>query len=573
MKMISYFSQLFQLSDISDVQQLREKILQILLYSASLLGAVIYSLALIPAIEGKVFSAILIYSVFYAGLLGITFIPHVAYRFRVHGLLLFLYALGVHNLSHSGLNVDAGLFFLTHVIIAVLFLNLRQASIALALSLLSIACMGLLIVQSNYDLSIGLSQRNPFLWMIGGLIFLFVGFITTVSVSVLLNGLTENLNNTKKISFVLEQKNKELLESELYFRSLIETSPNAIMRFDTQRTIETINLAGERLIGYQQAEILGKNVNEFLSAGEQNRVDHALEQVFEEGVVRDFEVLLQHKDGGSVRVELSVAQILDARDVIVGVICIGKDITQKKKDEQILRFQTEKIKISQQKLRTLTQQLIYAQENERRAIARELHDDAGQALVTLKHGINIILEDLNDKNNQTILEERLERSLRLADQAMAYVRSASHRLRPPALEIGGIDVGIEELCHQFSLQTNLQINYEGVNLFEIPDDLAISLYRFVQEGITNTLKHGEASKVDVRLIYQDDTIVLSVADNGCGASNGLPKQPGSGLLGLQERFAFFSGRIETDPHRAQGYLVTVTVPWKKRNNSMREAGV
>ena len=563
MKTISYFSQFFQLGDISDIQRLREKILHVLLVSASIVGAAIYALAMISATKGKIFSAILIYSVFYAGLLGITFIPHISYRFRVNGLLFFLYVLGVQNLTLSGFNVDAGLFFLTYVIMAVLLLNLRQAGIALTLSLFSIIFMGFMIVQRNHDLGIGLSQRDPFLWMIGGLIFLFVGFITTLLISVLLNGLTENLRKTKRISLVLEQKNKELLESELHFRSLVETSPNAIMRFDLQGTVEAVNLAGEMLVGYQQAEILGKNVYEFLSPEEQNRVNHAFEQIFEEGIVRDFEVSLQQIDGNPVQVELSAAPILNTEGNIAGVICIGKDITDKMRAEEILRSQTEEIKTSQQRLRTLTHRLISAQEDERRVIARELHDDAGQALVTLKHGINILLEELNDEKGQFLLEERLKRSLVLADQAMNYVRTASHRLRPPALEVGGIDVGLEELCRQSSLQTHLQINYEGIDLLEIPDDLAISLYRFVQEALANTLKHAKASEVDVRLIYQDDKIILSVADNGCGTREGQTQQSGIGLLGLQERFKLFSGGIEVDLCDTQGYLITVTVPWKK----------
>jgi len=146
---------------------------------------------------------------------------------------------------------------------------------------------------------------------------------------------------------------------------------------------------------------------------------------------------------------------------------------------------------------------------------------------------------------------------------MAYIRSASHRLRPPALEVGGIDVGLEELCRRSSLQTHLQINYKGVNLLGIPDDLAISLYRFVQEALTNTLKHAEASNVDVRLTYQGDKIILSVADNGCESKELWTQQSGIGLLCLQERFALFSGKIEVDLCGAQGYLITVTVPWKK----------
>ncbi|NOY97743.1 MAG: PAS domain S-box protein [Chloroflexi bacterium] len=566
MKMPPYFSQLVHLGDISDVQQLREKLLRILLIIASVVGAILFALAMIPAVEGKLLSAVLIYSVFYAGLLGITFIPHISYRFRVNAWLFVLYIFGVVNLVFSGFNVDAGLFFMTYVIMAVLLLDLRKAIVAILLSLGSIAFMGFVVVGGNSDLSIGLSQRNPLLWMVGGTIFFLVGFITTISVSVLLHGLAENLIKVKKISSVLEQKNKEVLESELHFRSLVETSPDVIMRFDLRGKIEAVNLAGESMLGLPQEEILGKNLGIFLSPEEQIRVDHVLDRVLAEGVVRDVELSIRHKDGTFVPVEFSAAQILDARGDVIGVIGVGKHITEKKKAEELLRAQTEEIKLSQQRLRTLTHQLISAQENERRVIARELHDDAGQALVTLKHGISMILEELNDGKGQTLLEERLERSLELANQAIACVRSASHRLRPPALEVGGIDVGLEELCRQCSLQTRLQVSYRGENLSGIPDDLAISLYRFVQEALTNTLKHADASEADVRLMHKDDQIVLSVVDNGCGVRDGWAQQSGIGLLGLQERLALFSGRIDVDPRVARGYSITAIVPWKKETS-------
>ncbi len=564
MKINSYFWQQFQMDDISDIQQLRNKILHVLLIGASIIGAVIYILAVIPAVKGGVFSAILIYSIFYGELLGITLISRIPYVFRVYGWLFFLYVLGVHNLTHSGFNVDAGLFFLSFVIMAILLLDLRSATIAFLLSLVSISLMGFIIVQSDYGLTIGLSQKNPFLWLVGGTIFLFVGFATTVSLNMLLSRLAENLRKTKEISFVLEQKNKKLLESELHFRNLVEASPSAIVRFDIQGTIEAINPACERLLGYQQVEILGEQVDKYLIGEEKNLVNQVIKQTVEKGLVRDVEVLMQHKDMTPILVEYSAEKILNARGEIVGVIGIGKDITEKRKAEEILQAQTEELKTSQKKLRTLTHQLISAQEDERRVIARELHDDAGQTLVTLKHGLGTLLEELNDKKGEMLLEERLERTLDLADQAMVSIRSASHRLRPPALEVGGIDVILEDLCRRFSLQTGLHIYYEGVSLFEIPEDLVISLYRFAQEALTNTLKHSDAHNVDVRLIYQDDKIILSVEDDGCGTKEEQEQKLGIGLLGLKERFTLFSGEIGTDYSNGQGYLITVTVPWKKK---------
>ncbi|MBT7075136.1 MAG: PAS domain S-box protein [Anaerolineae bacterium] len=537
--------------------------LKVLLVAASIMGAIIYVLAMIPALGEGVFSAALIYSFFYAGLLGVTLTRQLSYSFRVYGWLLFLFVLGVQNLINSGFNIDAGLFLLAFVMMAVLFLDFRKASIALVLSLISISLMGFITVLKNHEMRIGLSQRDPILWMVGGLIFLFVGFTTAFSLSVLLHGLTENLRKLQISSLMLEERNKELLESELYYRSLVETSPSAIVRFDLQGIIESINLAGEKLVGYQKMDILGKNMDVFLDVKGEKQTENIIKQVLEKGTVSDAKVRMMHKNGTPIWVEFSAAQILNAEENIVGVISIGKDNTEKRKAEEILQVQAEELRISQQKLRTLTQKMISVQEHERRVIARELHDDAGQALVTLKHGVSILLEELGDEKGKLLLRERLERNLDLVIQAMGYVRSASHRLRPPALEIGGIDVSLEELCRRTSLDTHLQISYKGISLLDVPDNLVISLYRFVQEALTNTLKHANARYVDVRLKYDDGKIMLSVEDDGYGVEKEQEEQSGIGLLGLQERFALYSGEISVDNRNEQGYLITATVPWKK----------
>jgi len=562
MNIPAYFTELFHMGDISDIQELREKILRILLNSASILGVIIYSLAMYTALVGMVFTAAAVYSFFYVILLGITYFPNIRYQFRVYGLLFFLFALGFHNLTHSGLNVDAGLFFLTYVIMAALLLDIRKARIALGLSLVSIAYMGFEIVQKDIDLSIGLPQNNPFLWLIGGAIYTFVGYTTTLTLSILFNGLVDNLKKTKKSSAELDRKNKEILERELRYRSLVETSPNAILGLDIKGNIEMVNIAGEKLLGAPKNEIIGKNLDIFLDIEEQNEVDHISDLVMGEGVVRDKEISIRRFDGDQTFVEFSTAQIRDANDEAIGLIGIGKDITERKKADEIAQALAEEISTSQKLLRRLTQQIISAQEDERRLISRELHDDAGHALVTLKYSIDAIIEGLGDDKDCGPIMENLLNCIDLTDQAMATLRTTSHRLRPPALDVGGLHVGLEELCNQYSSQTNIQVGYQGVEIIKLPDDLSICLYRFVQEALTNTLKHAGASEADVHLTLSDGKILLSVLDNGRGPANADMQQSGIGLLGLRERFALFSGKIEIENSPSGGYSVIAEVPWK-----------
>ena len=564
MKKFFHYPQFLRLKNIADIQKVREEILSPSLRGASFIGAVIYILATILSVIERNFLEILIYTLSYSSLLAVTFLPHIQYRLRVYILLFSLYILGFYNMVLFGIDTNLSLFSLVYIIITVLFLEFRLAIKILALGSVGVMLFRFLRVQKYYALNFRPSQSVYILRVIGITATWLVGFGAIIYIGVFLSVLSKKLKKAEEISSILEKKNKDLEESELHFRNLVETSPNAIIRFNMQGTIEATNLAVEILTGYHQAEILGENISMFLRPEKKNFIDDTFKWVSEKGVVRDYRISVKHKNGALIFVELNAAPILDSGGNTTGVIVIGQDITEKTRAEEILKKKTEEAKINRQKLRALTHQLISAQENERRIIARELHDDAGQALITLRHGINIVLEELNAGKDVAFVKKRLKKNLELAEQAMTYVRSASHRLRPPALEVGGINVGLEELCSQFSLQTHLQTSYNGTNLLEIPDDLSISFYRFVQEALTNILKHTNASKVIVNLAYQDDRIILSVEDNGsCTKKEDTQQSEGTGLLGLQERFALFLGKIETSRNEAQGFLITVTVPWAK----------
>jgi len=141
---------------------------------------------------------------------------------------------------------------------------------------------------------------------------------------------------------------------------------------------------------------------------------------------------------------------------------------------------------SQEKMRLLTAQTVKAQEEERRTISRELHDDAGQALITLQYSLTAIQGELPE--TETFSRTRLADSLKVIDQTMQHIRSLSHSLRPPVLDIGGIDLSLQEYCREQAKRTQVPIIYHGQDIPGLPDEISISLYRFVQEALTNVLK-------------------------------------------------------------------------------------
>jgi signal transduction histidine kinase len=219
---------------------------------------------------------------------------------------------------------------------------------------------------------------------------------------------------------------------------------------------------------------------------------------------------------------------------------------------------TTELRESRDHLRELTQHVFVAQEEERRRISRELHDEAGQALIGLRFSLDSIYKEL--PTNLRKLRQRMAKSLALIDQTVNRIRTLAYNLRSPALDLLGVNLGIKELCREFSDQTGIEVEYSGVDLEILQDEINISLYRFVQESLTNVAKHANASKVRVNLEYQDETIKASVYDDGQGISVEKANS-GIGILGIKERFDNLGGRVEVKPVMPNGTQIQVCLPW------------
>jgi signal transduction histidine kinase len=216
---------------------------------------------------------------------------------------------------------------------------------------------------------------------------------------------------------------------------------------------------------------------------------------------------------------------------------------------------------SQAQLRKLTDQLVTVLEEERRRISRELHDEAGQALISLKYGLASIVNDIPESNLPA--RQRLAAALDISDQVMHQIRTLSHSLRPPVLEILGINLSLKDYCEEFSRRTGLAINYQGDEIPGLPDDIGISFYRFVQEAFTNIMKHAQATKVEVRLQYRKKQITLSVFDNGHGMEDTI-QSDGIGLIGIKERFNLLGGSLQIHSRNGQGVKTIASAPWPRR---------
>jgi signal transduction histidine kinase len=214
-------------------------------------------------------------------------------------------------------------------------------------------------------------------------------------------------------------------------------------------------------------------------------------------------------------------------------------------------------------IRQMAARVVAAQEEERQRISRELHDDLGQALTTHLLGLRNLQEDLS-----LPVEVMFERLQSLYDQSYEIfikVRRLAQDLRPPVLDALGLKVAMQTYCTEFTRRTHLPVIFEAdPSLPGLTDTYNITIYRALQEALTNIVKHAQASQVWVELSVEDDGIHLTVQDNGIGFREERPRSDGIGLAGLRERITIAGGTLDINSAPKRGTVLSARLPLSER---------
>jgi len=226
--------------------------------------------------------------------------------------------------------------------------------------------------------------------------------------------------------------------------------------------------------------------------------------------------------------------------------------------EQLIRAQTA-MEVREEALSTVSRRLIEAQEQERRRIARELHDDIGQRLALLTVNLAGMAEGAGDAprfQNQTI-EVR-----RKAAEIAADIQTLSHRLHSSALELLGAAAAIQHLCEEFADQHKAVVDFDSHDLpDELPRDIALCLFRIVQEGLNNAVKHSGVRQFEVRLWATPGQVELVVSDAGKGFDVAAGRAGrGLGLISMEERIKLVDGDLSIDSQPHHGTTIHARVP-------------
>jgi len=251
---------------------------------------------------------------------------------------------------------------------------------------------------------------------------------------------------------------------------------------------------------------------------------------------------------------------------LTGLIGIGLGISRLNQQIHKRKRVEEKLRNSHQQLQNLSSQLIAAQEEERRRISLELHDEMGQALTAVNLNLAEMEKELPSNLAPTI-RKKLAETYSIVDQAQEQISELSLILRPSMLDDLGLVPTLRWHLNRYRKRTDLEVKFEVIALDErLGTDVETVIYRVVQEALNNTAKHGEAKRVIVRLQHKEEAIAAYVEDDGKGFDAnetlvpGDPEEGGIGLLGMRERVALLGGSFSIESHKGHGTRVSVVIP-------------
>jgi PAS domain S-box-containing protein len=335
-------------------------------------------------------------------------------------------------------------------------------------------------------------------------------------------------------------------------RMVVETAIDAVVTIDESSKILFVNPATTRIFGYEPSELIGQPLTmlmpEFMrethKAGLQRYLATGQHHINWQGT----ELAGLRKYGEEFPVEVSFGEVMkDGRHTFTGFI---RDITERRRAEE--------------ELRRLSGQLLRLQDEERRRIARDLHDSTGQNLVALATSLAQLQASIPTRNRKS--RRLLSDSQSLADQCIREVRTLSYLLHPPMLEEAGLEDAIRLYVEGFTKRSGIQVEVEVSPQFgRLDREAELTLFRVVQESLTNVRRHSGSLRAEIRMERGAKKVTLEVSDRGSGISGIPPRRNGDssfrigvGIASMQERVKLIGGRLDIESGDS-GTTVRVTI--------------
>jgi signal transduction histidine kinase len=281
------------------------------------------------------------------------------------------------------------------------------------------------------------------------------------------------------------------------------------------------------------------------------------------GEIRDLAQANLHREREAVDREEADLPIFIGRmlgiTVLLGLLIAGISVYRMTRLEQHSDEHRLRAESAEEELRQLSRQLVRAQEEERRSISRELHDEIGQMLTALRMELRNLQELRAAPEEQ--FQEHVEDARRLAEQSLRAVRDMAMGLRPSMLDDLGLGSAVQWQARQFSKHSGVPVNVqiEGA-LAQLPDRHRTCVYRLVQEALTNCGRHAKAHTIGVSIRLLGDRLLVEVRDDGLGFDQSSIRGRGLGLLGMQERVKELGGTVTLKSQPGKGTSLFAAIP-------------
>ena len=358
---------------------------------------------------------------------------------------------------------------------------------------------------------------------------------------ILIDGIITDITERKQVEEALQK-------SEEFSSKLLNNSPNPIVVINSDLSLGYVNPALERMTGFSSRGLLGKKPPyPWWTEEIRHKVSKDLQEALSEGISKR-EELFQKRNGERFWVEVTAAQVTH-NDGSTYLLVNWTNITEQKRLREDMEFYIREITI--------------AQEQERKRISRELHDETAQSLADLYTDVDmtIMKEQLSEK-----VVRRLEQLRLKIDSMLEEVRRFSHELRPGLLDQFGLIPSLESLTEDVNTEEKLNCRLEVTGSEQrLSSEAEALLFRITQEALRNIRKHAKATEAIVRVGCSRGKVRLSITDNGIGFKvpeilSGFARRGKLGLMGMQERAHLLNGSLKVKSTAGKGTTVTVEIP-------------
>ena len=371
--------------------------------------------------------------------------------------------------------------------------------------------------------------------------------------------LEQRVNKLEKEAIRCKQVEENLRRSEEKYKTLTTSSLTGIFIhqdgkfvFVNDRFAKVHGYATEELLGKEYKALIHPDYREFIAGRVSKRMKG-------ESVPYHYEVQRLKKDGETIWCEMIVAAIeYRGKPAIMGNIV---NITKRKQAEEHVR--------------TLTQQLMKAQENESQRISRYLHDNVAQDLSLLKIGLETLFD--GQPSASVKIKQKSSELSKILKRSISAVRDFAYNLHPPGLDQLGLVRTVYQYCEEFAEKKQINIDFfaAGIDDLTIPFDTEINLYRLIQEALWNIKKHADANSATLKMVASFPHIILRIEDDGKGFDINdrmvsAIKEKRMGLRSMEERVSLLNGTMKIQSRPTEGTKIFIEVPYKEKNCVRKE---